>query len=162
SRLLSAKDPILITGYAGRDAAASSAIESLSATAGIRVIDFLTFANIGRSFPHFGGFQSDDLTEVDVGLFVDVDVPSIPVATRDLWRTQWACMWSKSAPKWWSFPANLRIQGKSSRILTRLVEAIKKSATPDFHAAARKRIEKLTTPQKERLQRTAALATDKG
>src|SRR5262249_32489301 len=62
----------------------------------------------------------------------------------------------------WSFPANLRIQGKSSRILTQLVEAIKKSATPDFHAAARERIEKLTIAQKERLQRTAEQAADKG
>jgi acetolactate synthase-1/2/3 large subunit len=62
----------------------------------------------------------------------------------------------------WSFPANLRIQGKSSRILTQLTDAIKKSATPDFHAAARKRVEKLTAEQKERLQRIAALAADKG
>src|SRR5262249_24329420 len=61
SRLLSAKNPVLITAYAGRDKAASTAIENLSAIAGIRVIDFLTFTNIGRSFPHFGGFQSDDL-----------------------------------------------------------------------------------------------------
>jgi acetolactate synthase-1/2/3 large subunit len=56
----------------------------------------------------------------------------------------------------------LRIQGKSSRILTQLVEAIRKSATPDFHAAARKRVERLTIAQRERLQRTAALAADKG
>ena len=54
---------------------ASAAIESLSVAAGIRVIDFLTFTNIGRSFAHFGGFQSDDLADVDVGLLVDVDVP---------------------------------------------------------------------------------------
>jgi len=165
SRLLSAKNPTLITGYAGRDAAASIAIESLSATAGIRVIDFLTFANIGRSFPHFGGFQSDDLAEVDVGLLVDVDVPWIPVTTRDNPTTFWAQIdvdVLKSASPMWSFPANLRIQGKSSRILTQLVEAIKKSATPEFYSAARKRIEKLTIAQKERLQRTAALTADKG
>jgi acetolactate synthase I/II/III large subunit len=165
SRLLAAKNPILITGYAGRDVAASAAIESLSATAGVRVIDFLTFTNIGRSFPHFGGFQSDDLADVDVGLLVDVDVPWIPVATNDNPTTFWAQIdvdVLKSASPMWSFPANLRIQGRSSRILTQLVEGIKKSATPDFLAAARKRIEKLTAEQKERLQRIAALAADKG
>src|SRR5262249_38083967 len=83
ARLLSAKNPVLIPAYAGRDASASTAIETLSAIAGIRVIDFLTFTNIGRSFPHFGGFQSDELADVDVGLLVDVDVPWIPAATRD-------------------------------------------------------------------------------
>jgi acetolactate synthase I/II/III large subunit len=165
SRLLAAKNPILITGYAGRDAAASAAIESLSTAAGIRVIDFLTFTNIGRSFPHFGGFQADDLVNVDIGLLVDVDVPWIPVATRDDPTTFWAQIdvdVLKSGSPMWSCPANLRIQGKSSRILTQLTDAIKKSATPDFHAAARKRVEKLTAEQKERLQRIAALAADKG
>src|SRR5262249_56549265 len=68
----------------------------------------------------------------------------------------------KMASPMWSFPANLRIQGKSSRILTQLVEAINKSARPEFHTAAKKRIEKLRVEQKERLQRTAALAADKG
>jgi acetolactate synthase-1/2/3 large subunit len=155
----------LITGYAGRDAAASAAIESLSVAAGIRVIDFLTFTNIGRSFAHFGGFQSDDLADVDVGLLVDVDVPWIPVATRDDPTTFWAQIdvdVLKSASPLWSFPANLRIQGKSSRILTQLTEAIERSATPDFHAAARKQVDKLTAEHKERLQRIAALAADKG
>ena len=165
SRLLSAKNPTLITAYAGRDSAASTAIENLSATAGIRVIDFLTFTNIGHSFPHFGGFQSDELADVDVGLLVDVDVPWIPVATRSNPTTFWAQIdvdVLKSASPMWSFAANLRIQGKSSRILTQLVEAIKKSATPDFHVAARKRIEKLRVEHKERLHRSAALAADKG
>src|SRR5262249_37564602 len=146
ARLLSAKNPVLITANAGRDASASTAIESLSAIAGIRVIDFLTFTTIGRSFSHFGGVQSDDLAVVDVGLLGDVAVPGTPAATRNNPSTFWAQIdvdVLKSASPMWSFPANLRIQGKSSRILTQLVEAINKSAKPDFHAAARKRIEKL-------------------
>jgi acetolactate synthase-1/2/3 large subunit len=165
SRLLSARNPILITAYAGRDAAASTAIESLSATAGIRVIEFLTFANIGRSFPHFGGFQCEGLADIDVGLLVDVDVPWIPVATHANPSTFWAQIdidVLKGASPMWSFPANLRIQGKSSRILMQLIEAIKKSATPEFHAGARRRIDKLAREQSERLERIAALAADKG
>src|SRR5262249_23722092 len=165
SRLLQAKNPILITGYAGRAAAASSAIESLSATAGIRVIDFLTFANIGRSFPHFGGFQSDDLTEVDVGLLVDVDVPWIPVATSDNPSTFWAQIdvdVLKNASPMWSFPANLRIQGRSSRILTQLLAALQKSAKPDFIAAAAQRVEPLTAQQQHRTPPSAELASHKG
>jgi acetolactate synthase-1/2/3 large subunit len=164
-RLLAAKNPMLITGYAGRDAAASHAIENLSALAGIRVIDFLTFTNIGRSFPHFGGFQSEGLTDVDVGLLVDVDVPWIPVATRDNPNTFWAQIdvdVLKSASPIWSFPANLRIQGKSSRVLTQLAESIRKSATPGFKAAAAKRVERLTAEQEERTRQAAELAANKG
>jgi acetolactate synthase I/II/III large subunit len=165
ARLLAAKNPILITSYAGRDAAASDAIERLSAIAGIRVIDFLTFANIGRSFPHFGGFQPDHLAEVDVGLLVDVDVPWIPVATRDNPAIFWAQIdidVLKSASPMWSFPANLRIQGKSSRVLTQLCESIEKSATPAFRAVAAKRIERLTAEQSERTRQLAELAANKG
>jgi acetolactate synthase-1/2/3 large subunit len=165
ARLMTAKNPVLITGYAGRDAAASEAIETLSTFAGIRVIDFLTFSNIGRSFPHFGGFQSDNLTEVDVGLLVDVDVPWIPVATRDNPSTFWAQIdvdVLKSASPMWSFPANLRIQGKSSRVLSQLLAALQRSATTEFTAAAAARVERLTAEQRKRAQQIAELGADKG
>ena len=165
ARLLAAKNPILITGYAGRDAAASQAIEKLSAFAGIRVIDFLTFVNIGRSFPHFGGFQSDNLTDVDVGLLVDVDVPWIPVATRDSPSTFWAQIdvdVLKNASPMWSFPANLRIQGKSSRVLAQLLSTLQKLASPDFIAASAARIERLTDEQNKRSVQIGELAAEKG
>jgi acetolactate synthase-1/2/3 large subunit len=165
SRLLAAKNPILITGYAGRDATASEAIEKLSAFAGIRVIDFLTFANIGRSFPHFGGFQIDDLMNVDVGMLVDVDVPWIPAATRDNPSTFWAQIdvdVLKAASPMWSFPANLRIQGRSSRILTQLLTALQNRAGADFISAASARIERLTAEQSKRVQHATELAEDRG
>jgi acetolactate synthase-1/2/3 large subunit len=165
ARLVAAKNPILITSYAGRDPAASDVIEELSALAGIRVIDFLTFTNIGRSFPHFGGFQPDGLADVDVGLLVDVDVPWIPVVTRDNPATFWAQIdvdVLKSASPMWSFPANLRIQGKSSRVLTQLAQSIRKSATPEFKAAAAKRVARLTVERDESVRQAAALAANKG
>ena len=163
ARLLAAKNPILITGYAGRDPAASAAIASLSKFAGIRVIDYLTFTNIGRDFPHFGGLLSDNLGNVDVGLLVDVDVPWIPVATSDNPSTFWAQIdvdVLKSASPMWSFPANLRIQGRSSRILTQLLAALQKSAKPDFIAAAAKRVEQSDrgTEATHRAQRRISVA----
>ena len=165
ARLLAAKNPILITGYAGRDAAASEAIEKLSAFAGIRVIEFLTFANIGRSFPHFGGFQIDDLMNVDVGMLVDVDVPWIPAATRDNPSTFWAQIdvdVLKAASPMWSFPANLRIQGRSSRILTQLLTVLQNRAGEEFVSAAAARIERLTAEQNKRALDAMELAADRG
>jgi acetolactate synthase I/II/III large subunit len=165
ARLRDAKNPVLITSYAGRDAAASEAIEKLSAFAGIRVIDFLTFTNIGRAFPHFGGFQFDGLGDVDVGLLVDVDVPWIPLATPDNPSTFWAQIdvdVLKSASPVWSFPAHLRIQGRSSRILTQLLDALQTSATPAFVTAAAGRVARLTAENQRRSREIAALAADKG
>jgi acetolactate synthase-1/2/3 large subunit len=165
ARLLSANNPILITGYAGRDPAASEAIEKLSTFAGIRVIDFLTFVNIGRSFPHFGGLQSDNLADVDLGLLVDVDVPWIPIATPDNPSTFWAQIdvdVLKSGSPMWSFPANLRIQGRSSRVLTQLLAALQRLAKPDFLAAAAARVERLTVEQRKRAEQIAELAANKG
>jgi len=165
ARLVVAKNPILITGYAGRDPAASDAIERLSALAGIRVVDFLTFTKIGRSFPHFGGFQPDHLADVDLGLLVDVDVPWIPIVDKANPATFWAQIdidVLKSASPMWTFPAHLRIQGKSSRVLGQLCDAIAKAATPDFRVAAAKRIDALTADQKERIRHAAALADKKG
>ena len=165
ARLLAAKNPVLITGYAGRDAAASDAIEKLSKFAGIRVIEFLTFANIGRSFPHFGGFQIDDLMNVDVGMLVDVDVPWIPAATRDNPSTFWAQIdvdVLKAASPMWSFPANLRIQGRSSRILTQLLTVLQDRAGEEFVTAATARIERLTVEQNKRALDAIELAADRG
>lgn len=165
ARLLTAKHPILITGYAGRDPASSDAIEELSALAGIRVIDFLTFMNIGRSFPHFGGYQVDDLSEVDVGLLVDVDVPWIPVATRISSKTFWAQIdldVLKAASPMWSFPANLRIQGNSGRILKQLIQSLHNAATVDFRMSAAKRVDDLRKQHEERNRRFSELAADKG
>ena len=89
ARLIDAKNPLLITAYAGRDPASSDAIARLAEIAGIRVIDFLTVANIGRDFRCFGGYLPDTLAETDVGLMVDVDVPWLPTSMRDNPATFW-------------------------------------------------------------------------
>jgi acetolactate synthase I/II/III large subunit len=165
ARLLSAKNPLLITAYAGRDPAASDAIQRLAEFAGIRVVDFLTVVNIGRDFPCFGGFVPETLAETDVGLMVDVDVPWIPVQMHDNPSTYWAQIdidVMKGASPMWSFPANLRLQGRSSRILAQLLEALENAATPQFRAAASARVAALATEQQKRREHTARLAADKG
>jgi acetolactate synthase I/II/III large subunit len=164
-RLLSARNPMLITSYGGRNGATSAAIEELARVAGIRVIDFLTVNNISHAFPHFGGFQPEQLAEVDVGLLVDVDVPWIPAATRDGASTFWAQIdvdVLKGASPIWSFPAHLRIQGSSSRILQQLLDLLNARATPAFGKAAAARVETLVREQEARLRSYAELAADPG
>jgi acetolactate synthase-1/2/3 large subunit len=164
-RLIEAKNPLLITAYAGRDPAASEAIQRLAEFAGIRVIDFLSVVNIGREFPCFGGYVPETLAETDLGLLVDVDVPWLPVSMRDNPNTFWAQVdidVLKGASPMWSFPANLRLQGRSSRILAQLLAALEARATPGFRSAAAARKAALAAQQTERAQRAARLAAEKG
>ena len=164
-KVVAAENPVLITGYGGRDAATSVAIERLSELAGIRVIDFLTFSNIGRSFAWFGGHQVDELPEVDVGLLVDVDVPWIPISMQESPGSFWAQIdvdVLKSASPIWSFPANLRIQGKSSRIIEQLCDAIDALSGDAFHTRVSERMKRLSTQHAKWRARSKSLAKNKG
>jgi acetolactate synthase-1/2/3 large subunit len=164
-RLLNAKTPMLITSYAGRDKAASEAIDKLAQFAGIGIVDFLTVNNISRESPCFAGFTPDRLADTDVGLLVDVDVPWIPMSIADNPATFWAQIdvdVVKGASPMWSFPSSLRIQGRSSRILTQLLEALERKATAAFRDAAAKRVAGFVTEQEARKQQFAKLAADKG
>lgn len=165
TRLLAAKNPILITSYAGRDPAASDAIDGLARFAGIRVVDFLATVNIGREAPYFGGFSPDSLKDVDMGLTVDVDVPWIPLSMADNPSTYWAHIdvdVLKASSPMWSFPSCLRVQGRSSRILTQLLEALRGLATSSFTALAEKRRNALIAEAEKRRIEAQNLASAKG
>jgi acetolactate synthase-1/2/3 large subunit len=153
ARLIKATNPVLVTAYAGRNAGASAAIETLSRIAGIRVIDLLTFYNIGNGFPHFGGFSLTSLDGIDFGLLVDIDVPWIPAAVADNPDTYWAHIdvdALKDSSPIWSFPANLRLQGDSGRVLAQLAEAVERCATPAFRSSAAARVDRLVTERQDR------------
>jgi len=164
-KLLETENPMLITQYAGRDPDASDVIAELAEFAGIRVIDYLSVNNISWTFPGFGGFQPTGLDKVDVGLLVDVEVPWLPSVYKDNPQTYWAQIdvdVLKSASPMWPFPANLRLQGRSAKILAQLLNALRKRATPKFRAAAIKRFASLKAAQCAREQEYARLAADVG
>jgi acetolactate synthase-1/2/3 large subunit len=165
AQLVKATNPVLVTAYGGRNAGATAAIETLSRIAGITVIDLLTFCNIGRDFPHFGGFSLPSLDSIDFGLLVDIDVPWIPAAVADNPDTFWAHIdvdVLKGASPIWSFPGNLRIQGSSGRILAQLAEAVERCATPAFRSAAAARVDRLIAERQEREHAAAGRAAVRG
>ncbi len=157
--------PPLSPAMPGRDEAASAIIQKLSAFAGIRVIDFLTFVNIGRSFHAFWRLPSDKLADVDVGLLVDVDVPWIPMATRDNPATFWAQIdvdVLKSASPMWSFLRACASRARAAASSSNCSQPCRKSAMPEFVAAA---ADARGTPDRRTDQTPAAgaeLAADKG
>jgi acetolactate synthase I/II/III large subunit len=165
-RLIAAENPILITGYGGRNAHAAQMIVEVAEFAGIAVFEGNTWSNIGHSSPCFSGFTADQaLPEADVGMLVDVDVPWFPADVEPNEQSFWAHIdvdVLKAGSPMWTFPGNLRLQGDSGRILEQLVAELRAKATPRFTAAAAQRLERLKAAHEKRVARAAQLAADKG
>jgi acetolactate synthase-1/2/3 large subunit len=165
-RLLTAENPVLITGYAGRNVHASEAIDALSRFAGIAVYEANMTSNVSHAMPCFVGFSPDKaVPDADVGILVDVDVPWFPSSVQTGDKSFWAHIdvdTLKPGSPMWTFPGNLRMQGDSGRILDQVLEDLKARATPRFKAAAAGRLERIKALREERLGRAAQLASDKG
>jgi len=165
-KILAADNPILITGYAGRHAHASEAIDALSQFAGIAVYEANMINNISHANPCFVGFSADKaVPQADVGLLVDVDVPWFPSDVQAREETFWAHIdidTLKPGSPMWTFPGSMRMQGDSGRILEQVLEALKAKATPKFKAAVAARLTRIKAMRDERIARAAALAADKG
>ena len=164
-RLMAAQRPILITSYAGRNPGASEAIDELSSFAGIAVFDD-AMTNISQDIAcHLGAQPDQDLSNADVGLLVDVDVPWIPKAVNRRADAFWAQIdvdALKGASPLWTFPCDLRLQGSSERILRQLLARLKERAGPDFRRAVDERLAALSAARATRRARAAELAAQKG
>ncbi len=165
-RLLAAKNPILITGYGGRNAHGAQMIDEVARFAGIAVFEAHPSTNISHEGPCFAGFApGQSIPEADVGILVDVDVPWFPADVQPSEESFWAHIdidVLKFGSPMWTFPGNLRMQGDSGRILDQLLAELRAKATPRFKAAAAARLDRLKAARKERLARAAKLAADQG
>ena len=165
-KILTAEQPILITGYAGRHAHCSQAIDALAQFAGIAVYEVNMTNNISHTSPCFVGFSADKaVPQADVGLLVDVDVPWFPSDVRSNETTFWAHIdidILKPGSPMWTFPGNIRMQGDSGRILEQVLEELKARATPKFKDAVAARMTRIKAMRDERHAHAAKLAADKG
>src|SRR6266508_3288405 len=164
-RLLSAKHPVMVTSYAGRNLEAPALIDELARFAGLRVFEASPlYLNISRASPCFAG-MTPNTAQADVGLLVDVDVPWIPKQTKENPRTWWAHIdvdVVKECFPIWGFASNARLQGDSVLILKQLLEALRARATPAFREAAAKRMEAIKRESDERRAGLAKQAAGKG
>jgi len=165
-KLLAATNPILITGYAGRHARGSKAIDALAQFAGIAVYEANMTNNISHDSPCFVGFSADNaVPQADVGLLVDVDVPWFPSDVQPSEKTFWAHIdvdTLKPGSPMWTFPGTLRMQGDSGRILEQVLDELKAKASPRFKTAVAARLTRIKAAREERIARAAKLAADKG
>ncbi len=165
-RIVASSHPILITGYAGRNARTAKLIEEISQFAGIGVFEGNMTFNISHENPCFLGFSADKhLPKTDLGLLVDVDVPWFPSDVTPNPDAFWAHIdvdILKPASPMWTFPGHMRMQGDSGRILQQLLDALKAKATPKFKAAAAERVKALTAERDARRENAKKLAANKG
>jgi acetolactate synthase I/II/III large subunit len=165
-RLIAARNPILITGYSGRNAHAARMIEELAQFAGIALFEAHPTTNISHEGPCFAGFSvAKSLPEADVGLLVDVDVPWFPRDVEPNEKAFWAHIdldVLKLGSPMWTFPSQLRMQGDSGRILEQVLADVKAKATARFKTAAAARLKRLKAAREERLANAAKLAADHG
>jgi acetolactate synthase-1/2/3 large subunit len=165
-RIIGAEYPVLITAYAGRNRRAVQAIAELSELAGIAVIESNASNNIPNTLPCFVGYAPDkQVSQADVGILVDIDVPWFPTDAQPKSGSFWAHIdvdILKPASPMWTFPGHLRMQGDSGHILTQLVDALKQRATPAFRQKAAARRAQHEAEHRAMSERAAKLATEKG
>src|SRR2546427_2210610 len=164
-KLLSAKHPVMVTSYAGRNLEAPALIEEIARLAGIRVFEASPlYLNISRASPCFAGLMPA-IAEADVGLLVDVDVPGVPTQNQEKPHTWLAPIDVGVVEEFFPISgvsSNARLQGDSVLILRQLLEALKAKAMPAFREAAAKRVAAMRGEGSERRAGLAKQAADRG
>jgi acetolactate synthase-1/2/3 large subunit len=164
---VASEDPLIVTAYAGRNAAVPALLERLATLAGIRVCEFNTVhMNIRRDSPCFAGYLPGPFVErADFGLLLDVDVPWVPKTTKVNPQAYWAQIdidaLKRDMPMW-GFAADTRIEADSELALAQLIDAVEAMATPDFRRRAALRLEVLAREHAQRSERIARAAQDPG
>ncbi|MBM9593175.1 thiamine pyrophosphate-requiring protein [Roseitranquillus sediminis] len=165
-RLLAAERPLIVTSYGGRTPGTSEAIERLAVLLGAAVVENAMVTNVNHEMDCFaGGIPGQRLSEADVGLIVDSDVPWIPSQSEPSPDAFWAHIdidALKTGSPIWSFPADLRIEGKSATILRQLIAEVEARRSEAQAAAAARRVSALKQNGAKRRRVAEEAAADPG
>lgn len=122
--LSSARNPLLITGHAGRTATGFQAVSDFSRITGVPVLSTNERTNIPWDHPHRVVDSGAALSEADLILLVDVDVPYIPLfgePSNDCVVYQLDEDPLKSRISLWDFPVTYSYQVDAATSLERLL-----------------------------------------
>ena len=144
--LMSARNPIAITSYLGRNAEAVTALEELAMLCGMEVFEFSpSYMNIDRSSPCFAGFDpSKGVASADLGLLLDVDVPWLPKFIKVKDETRWVHIDIDTIKKdfpMWGFASDMRVNGDCATILRQIAKIVRAKADKSFYEKISLRID---------------------
>jgi len=161
--LMAAANPVAFTGYLGRCAEAVSALEALALACGMRVVQHAAITmNLSAEHPCFAGFDPAPLlSECDLGLLLDIDVPWVPSVVREGPATRFIQVDLDAAKQnlpIWNFPAHLRVQGDCATVLRQVQACIEAMADDAWRARMADRVAGWETARAVRARRLAAAA----
>lgn len=167
SRLMAAREPIVITSYVGRKADAVHALEKLAMLCGIKVYEFSpTAISVSRESPCFGGFDPGKaLAGADLGLLLDVDVPWLPKYAQEDPSTEWIHIDVDTIKKdfpMWGFRTDMRIQADCATVLQQVIEIVEQRVDETFRKTVAARVEGWEGANTQRRQAVAKVAQDVG
>ena len=151
--LVQAKMPLIITGYSGRNTGAVASLVELAETIGARVVTDKFRMNFPTHHPLCGGINPHPyFPESDVVLVIDHDAPYLPVTAEPGPDTKIIHIdidpIKQDIPTW-SFPADIRVEADSSKMLPELTGIIRQQITPERKEAVQSRIQQLQSQHQE-------------
>jgi acetolactate synthase I/II/III large subunit len=151
--LVTAKNPLIITGYSGRHTRSVASLVDLAESLSARVVTSQALMNFPTIHPLYGGFDCSPYIEnADAVLIIDEDVPYIPAQTRP--RVEAKIIHIDIDPlkqnmPLWGFPADFLIQADSSKVLPVLTDMIRDKITPEKQAFFEARFQKISEEDRQ-------------
>ncbi|MBB3177979.1 thiamine pyrophosphate-requiring protein [Variovorax sp. Sphag1AA] len=166
-RLLAARAPLIITSYAGRNAAVPERLARLAELIGARVVEANPLVlNMPRTHACFAGFSANGfLPDTDVGILLDVDVPWIPSEVDIAPDSHWIQVDVdplKNASPMWPYAVHQRMMADSGRVLEQLTEVLQRRMSAGFAAEAAQRARRYADEAAARREAAAAAAASGG
>lgn len=145
--IMQAKNPIIITGYSGRNTESVASLVELAETLGARVIADKFRMNFPTNHPLCGGINPNPyLADADVILIIDHDVPYLPAQVKpgpDAKIIHIDIDPIKQDIPTWSFPVDILVQADSSKAIPALTEIIRKRTTAEQKSRFQARFQQL-------------------
>ena len=165
--LMAADNPVALTAYLGRNPNAVAVLDRLARACGIRVVEFNSiYLNVPQDSPCFAGFDpAAVLSQADLGLLLDTDVPFVPQGTKlasDLRWIQIDIDPLKADFPMWGFATDLRIQGDSAIVLQQVLEIVEARADQTYRDTVSRRIAGWEASRGAAAKRRADVAAQKG
>ena len=131
--LTSAREPLIITGYSGRNTESVASLVELAETLGARVVTSDFHMNFPARHPLWRGINPGPyLKDADVILIIDHDIPYLPIQAKpgpEAKIIQIDIDPIKQNMPTWGFPVDISLEADSSKAIPVLTELMRQKAT---------------------------------